>query len=518
MKIYSPEIIGDTSLTGALDVTGGITGSLFGTASYADFALSASYAPDTTFPFTGSAGISGSIILNGNETISGSLLLGASSFRNQINIQNANGTANTVSADGNSNDIIIIGAGNTVGKGQDIAIGTLGNTGIHANGQGNVVIGRSNTMSNGNQKSANFIIGYNNTLNHDGSYRMILGHSHQSSGTSSYSGIFAGDNNTITHERSVIIGGQNITSTANDTVFVPNFNASGSAVVTGSVTITGTQYHINANNVTGDPGNGVNAINIGSGGSTVNASAKNAAIAGGSSNALGSSAYQAFVGGGANNTVNQLRTAIVGGFGNSVTCPDATIIGAASSTLQNGNFGFYSGIFAGTNNIIDGSSVQNSAIIGGLNNRVSNVSSSVVIGGSFITASVANTVYVPNLNVSGSLTVSQNTVFSGSVRGEVALLSITSNTASLNCASDNFFTLQLVSGSNTFINPSNIQPGQTINIRVNTTGSATVSFPASVLQPSGSTYVPTTTTGVDILTFISFDSTSLYLANIKNLV
>jgi hypothetical protein len=130
-------------------------------------------------------------------------------------------------------------------------------------------------------------------------------------------------------------------------------------------------------------------------------------------------------------------------------------------------------------------------------------------GGALITGS---------LTVSGSSTFLQSTVLSGSIRGEVNALSIASNTASLDCALDNFFTLQLVSGSNTFINPSNILPGQTINLRINTTGSATVSFPSSVLQVSGSSYVPTTTTGVDVVTFISFDSTSLLLSNVKNLV
>jgi hypothetical protein len=347
MKIYSPQIIGDTSLTGALDVTGGITGSLFGTASYADFALSASYAPDTTFPYTGSARISGSIVLNGNEIISGSLLIGASAFRNQINIQNANGTANTLSADGNSNDIIVIGAGNTVNKGQDIAIGSNNNTGTHANGQGNMIVGRSNTMSNGNQKSYNFIFGVSNTLNHDGLYRMVLGHDHQSAAVASYGGIFAGTNNTLSHNRSVIIGGQDIITQADDTV------------------------------------------------------------------------------------------------------------------------------------------------------------------------------YVPNLNVSGSSTFRAATVFSGSVRGEVALLNITSNTASLNCALDNFFTLVLVSGSDTYINPSNIQPGQTINLRVTQPdlGFGTVSFPSSVKQVSGSAYVPTAEAfAQDIVTFISFDAFNLYLSNVKNLV
>ena len=55
----------DASLN-SLTVINGITGSLFGTASYATQALSASYAPDTTFPYTGSALITGSLGITGS--------------------------------------------------------------------------------------------------------------------------------------------------------------------------------------------------------------------------------------------------------------------------------------------------------------------------------------------------------------------------------------------------------------------------------------------------------------------
>jgi len=117
--------------------------------------------------------------------------------------------------------------------------------------------------------------------------------------------------------------------------------------------------------------------------------------------------------------------------------------------------------------------------------------------------------------------VTQNAVFSGSVRGEVKALTISSNTASLDCSLDNFFTLTLVSGSNTFVNPSNILPGQTINLRVKqaSVASGSISFASSVKQVSGSAYTPTATAnGEDVVTFISFDSTNLYLSNIKNFV
>ena len=120
--------------------------------------------------------------------------------------------------------------------------------------------------------------------------------------------------------------------------------------------------------------------------------------------------------------------------------------------------------------------------------------------------------------ITGSNTFNGAQTITGSVNGNVTALSISSNTASLDLNNGNFFTLQLVSGSNTFINPSNIKPGQTVNILISTTGSATVSFPATVDQASGSAYVPTTSTGKDIITLVSFDSTNLYLANVKNLI
>ena len=125
-----------------------------------------------------------------------------------------------------------------------------------------------------------------------------------------------------------------------------------------------------------------------------------------------------------------------------------------------------------------------------------------------------NTMYV----ISGSGDVVENLTVSGSLVGEVQTLSISSNTASMDLSTGNFFTLQLVGGTDTRIEPSNIQAGQTINLLVSTTGSATVSFPSAVKQVSGSAYVPTTTTSKDVVTFISFNNSEIYLSNVKNLV
>lgn len=127
-------------------------------------------------------------------------------------------------------------------------------------------------------------------------------------------------------------------------------------------------------------------------------------------------------------------------------------------------------------------------------------------------------------NITGSLTIvgsssfNGNQIVTGSNRSNVTALSISSNTASLDLSLGNFFTLQLVGGSNTFINWSNIRAGQTSIINISTTGSATVSFPSSAKQPSGSSYVPTATTSTDILTLVSTNTSTVHVVSVKNLV
>ena len=61
-------ISGSLRVTGSLNISAGITGSHFGTSSYATNALSASYAPGggTTFPYVGTAQITGSLFVSGS--------------------------------------------------------------------------------------------------------------------------------------------------------------------------------------------------------------------------------------------------------------------------------------------------------------------------------------------------------------------------------------------------------------------------------------------------------------------
>ena len=159
--------------------------------------------------------------------------------------------------------------------------------------------------------------------------------------------------------------------------------------------------------------------------------------------------------------------------------------------------------------------VNNVVVTGSLN-----VSGSITgsLQGTASFATTASYFNTSNLATTGSVAFTGNQIVTGSTRGNVTALSITSNTASIDLSVGNFFTLQLVSGSNTYINPSNILPGQTSILTLSTTGSATVSWPSSVKQPSGSAYVPTTTTGVDIVTLASVNTSSLYVVSVKNMI
>ena len=86
----------------------------------------------------------------------------------------------------------------------------------------------------------------------------------------------------------------------------------------------------------------------------------------------------------------------------------------------------------------------------------------------------------------------------------------------------NFFTLTIPSSSITLIRASNIKEGQTVGIKLSqlaTTGS--VRFDSPFKFWSGSAQYNTGSAisgGVDLYTFMTFDTSSLYTSAIKNLV
>jgi hypothetical protein len=428
-----------------------------------------------------------------------------------------------------------------------------------------------------------------------------------------YSGIIASSGSLLSGSAgnmtgSVILGGSRITGSANNTVYVPNLVTTGSATINGPVTISNGDTLAEALFVVGNTA-------LGATGNTFNAGARYAAIIGnantvsgqgdfsvGERNAIKAGAYSVILGG----TDNEVETnssgydAIIASYDctvHNLSNPspyEAVIIGSDTSTANGNKVSIISSTtsnvnsnnsttIAGKVNTISGST--NTAIIASTGSTANSIVNSAVIGGQGIVATADNTVYVPNLNLSGSITGSgannlvQNStdiytssaavrqivtctqaeynsigspdantlyvisgsapfnssafattgsntfsgsqVITGSLRGSVNALTISSQTASLDLSTSNFFTLSLVSGSTTYLNPSNINPGQTVNIKIQqpAVSFGSIAFPSIVKQASGSAYTPTiSANAIDIITLISFDSTDLYLSNVKNLI
>ena len=113
-------------ITGSLNVSGGITGSLLGSASYAttaSFALNGG--GGSSFPFTGSAIISGSLLVTGSLNVTGSArIIGTTTLTGSVNIdQTVGGKAMTLNGTINGNASLVLDladVGKSPGTGQFI--------------------------------------------------------------------------------------------------------------------------------------------------------------------------------------------------------------------------------------------------------------------------------------------------------------------------------------------------------------------------------------------------------------
>jgi hypothetical protein len=120
----------------------------------------------------------------------------------------------------------------------------------------------------------------------------------------------------------------------------------------------------------------------------------------------------------------------------------------------------------------------------------------------------------------GSNSFSGSQTITGSVYGNIVPLVISSNTASMDLSKGNFFTLQLVASQNVRLEASNIKAGQTINLRLNqaTASVGTISFPTYFDFPAANIASASAVTGaVDILSFLTFDTNTIFSTIIKNL-
>ena len=113
--------------------------------------------------------------------------------------------------------------------------------------------------------------------------------------------------------------------------------------------------------------------------------------------------------------------------------------------------------------------------------------------------------------LNGGNNFSGSQIITGSVQGNVEVITVTSATASIDCSKGNFFTLNLPTGS-TQLQATNIVPGQTISVRVDISSSVvrTVTTNNTIKFPIGIDYSPSVSSSYDLLTFVTFDTGSLY--------
>jgi hypothetical protein len=122
----------------------------------------------------------------------------------------------------------------------------------------------------------------------------------------------------------------------------------------------------------------------------------------------------------------------------------------------------------------------------------------------------------------GSNTFVGNNTFSGSVNGEVNSLSIVSSTASMDLSLGNFFTINLVSNQTTRLVTTNVQPGQTVNLKVQQVGGAPFGNLVADDNVKYSTISPYTASqvgsAIDVISYITFDDTNLFGSSVKRFI
>ena len=135
-------------------------------------------------------------------------------------------------------------------------------------------------------------------------------------------------------------------------------------------------------------------------------------------------------------------------------------------------------------------------------------------------ATTGSNTFTGNQTVTGSVSVS------GSLRGIAIPATYTlvevgvSVSQSMDFSKSNFFTFNMAPGpAVTRIAASNIQPGQTVSLKIET-GSpvGTASFSPAFKFPSGSAYTASAANQTDIITFITYDTQTVFASSVKNMI
>jgi hypothetical protein len=173
---------------------------------------------------------------------------------------------------------------------------------------------------------------------------------------------------------------------------------------------------------------------------------------------------------------------------------------------------------AGLNNAIDVLQLQSgSTVLVAEEGTLLGVAARLNFEGNNITTTLDSdiaTITTNSFPFTGSAKITGSLTITGSVNGNVISISEISNTSSIDLSEGNFF----VGGvnANSYFNVINPKVGQTAMLKLTTTGVATASFSPNVLQPP-TPYIPTPgNNNVDILTFVSFDGTYVYLVVSKD--
>lgn len=194
---------------------------------------------------------------------------------------------------------------------------------------------------------------------------------------------------------------------------------------------------------------------------------------------------------------------------------------ASFNAFQTNNYNAYTSSTNVRLNNLETTSASVNISISNINSFTQSFSASVSSSFSAVTTRINGlSSFTGSYATTGSNTFVGNEIISGSLRGRVISLSVVSQTASMDLSLGNFFTLALPSSSTTFLNPTNIQPGQSIQLLITqpaVTGS--LRYPDTVLFATGSAYSASVfANSKDILSFLSLDSTNLYGVSVKNFV
>ena len=411
----------------------------------ADNAISSSYAVTASY----AENITTSPIVDGDGTNSARSSQQSASAAPNTNDLNIGGSNNTIASTNVGNYTIVGGTGNNIvspSYGNSSIFGSKNGT-ITRGSDGTAMLGGiNNSLTDTNNWSSVILGGSGLTIGAGGKRRFMLGGEDNTmgGGSDSFSGIIGGEDNTLTgHERSVIIGGSNITANASSTVFVPNLNVSGSltdsdgnigtagqaltsngtdkvqwATVGGGAAewqaATAASSSVSAlNNIPGDIAASSPYSLLYSSGSSITATGGGWNVAlGGYGHTLGGNGYGASIIGGLNNTIAQnYAGGIYNSVGSTARGYASVIIGADNSQHTNNNVN-YSGIYSGKNHSLLNTSWG--AMLGGSGNTLGHFRS-VVIGGENLSSTKTDEVVVPDLSIYGETFISSSTLGTGSL-------------------------------------------------------------------------------------------------------